>query len=136
MPSTPCTASSGSGCSTKPPLAALRSRLEDINMRVFLTSALLLSIAPLASAGPPKNFDDAPLRAVQFIDRNEGWAAGDDGAVWHTIDGGETWERQSTGVRGSLRALHFMNPYTGWIVGREELPGGTSAGIVLVTTDG
>ena len=45
-----------------------------------------------------------PLRCIQFVDENEGWAAGDDGVVWHTINGGKTWERQPTGTRASLRA--------------------------------
>jgi photosystem II stability/assembly factor-like uncharacterized protein/tetratricopeptide (TPR) repeat protein len=105
-------------------------------MRTVL--AALAALVPLAPAGaaPPAHFDDAPLRAVQFVDRNEGWAVGDEGVVWHTIDGGATWERQATGVRASLRAVHFVTPYTGWVVGREELPGGSSAGVVLRTADG
>jgi photosystem II stability/assembly factor-like uncharacterized protein len=36
-----------------------------------------------------------------------------------------------------LCSLHFLNPYTGWIVGREELPyGGGSVGVLLFTQDG
>jgi photosystem II stability/assembly factor-like uncharacterized protein len=87
-------------------------------------------------SAPTPFFGDATIRAVQFVDKQEGWAVGDEGVVWHTIDGGETWERQSTGVRASLRAIHFFNPYTGWIVGRSELPDGKSIGVVLSTTDG
>ncbi|HYP64355.1 MAG TPA: YCF48-related protein, partial [Acidocella sp.] len=89
------------------------------------------------SAELKRNYSDAPLRAICFVDRNEGWAAGDDGVVWHTIDGGNSWDRQKTGVTGSLRAIHFLNPFTGWIVGREELPnGGGSTGVILHTSDG
>jgi photosystem II stability/assembly factor-like uncharacterized protein len=84
-----------------------------------------------------RNFEDAALHAVQFWDNREGWAVGDEGVIWHTIDGGKHWERQPSGVRASLRSLHFLDPYTGWIVGREELPnGGGSAGVVLFTKDG
>ena len=91
----------------------------------------------LASAADLRTFDDAALHAVQFVDANEGWAVGDEGVVWHTIDGGGTWERQPTGVRASLRSVHFLTPYTGWIVGREELPRGAgSAGVLLFTKDG
>jgi photosystem II stability/assembly factor-like uncharacterized protein len=96
-----------------------------------------VALTPAARAGDLPAFDDAPLHTVQFVDRNEGWAAGDDGVVWHTIDGGATWERQPTGVRASLRSIHFLNPYTGWIAGREELPnGGGSNGVLLFTKDG
>ena len=81
--------------------------------------------------------DDAPLRAVKFVDAKEGWVAGDHGVVFHTIDGGQTWERQPTGTRASLRGLHFLTPYTGWAVGRTELPNRAgSVGVVLATTDG
>src|SRR5260370_7602909 len=88
-------------------------------------------------AVPPANFDDAALHAVQFVDREEGWAVGDEGVVWHTIDGGRTWERQPTGVRASLRSVQFLNPYVGWIAGPEELAQGAgSAGVLLYTRDG
>ncbi|MBV9124927.1 MAG: hypothetical protein JO112_16355, partial [Planctomycetes bacterium] len=90
-----------------------------------------------AQAGELRNYEDAALHAVQFVDRNEGWAVGDEGVVWHTMDGGLLWEKQPTGVRASLRSLHFLNPYTGWVVGREELPHGAgSVGVLLFTEDG
>src|SRR5262245_29674390 len=89
-----------------------------------------------AFAQPPVAFDDAGLHAVQFVDDTEGWACGDDGVIWHSIDGGKTWERQKTGTRASLRGLHFITPYTGWAVGRIESPAGVSVGVLLKTTDG
>jgi photosystem II stability/assembly factor-like uncharacterized protein len=107
-------------------------------MRPFLPAlgAVVALVLPL-SAADHRHFEDAALRAVVFLDANEGWAVGDEGAVWHSIDGGKHWERQPTGVRASLRAVHFLNPFTGWVVGREELPyGGGSVGVVLVTRDG
>ncbi len=110
-------------------------------MRPFLrTAAALAALAVCLSparAADLRPFEDAPLYALQFVDRQEGWAAGADGVVWHTIDGGKHWERQPTGTRAALRAVHFVNPYTGWAVGREELPhDGGSAGVVLFTDDG
>lgn len=105
----------------------------------FLSLALFTSVAlaPSTRAADPRHFEDAPLHAIQFVDQNEGWAVGDEGVVWHSIDSGRTWERQPTGVRASLRSIHFLNPYTGWIAGREELPqGGGSVGVVLFTQDG
>src|SRR5262249_1274511 len=70
------------------------------------------------------------------IDEREGWAVGDDGVIWHTIDGGKNWERLPSGQRSSFQSLHFLDPYVGWVVGREELPGGGSVGVVLYTKDG
>jgi photosystem II stability/assembly factor-like uncharacterized protein len=104
-------------------------------MRSISLLALLLSAA-LGSASEVRHHEDAALRAVQFLDKREGWAVGDEGTVWHTMDAGKNWERQTTGVRASLRSVHFLNPCVGWIAGREELPGGGSAGVVLYTRDG
>ena len=106
-------------------------------MRRWLTGWLMLGLAPTIQAADLRHFEDAPLHAVQFVDAQEGWAVGDEGVIWHTINGGESWERQPTGVRASLRAIQFINPFTGYVVGREELPhGGGSVGVVLLTTDG
>ncbi|MBX9681365.1 MAG: hypothetical protein K2X38_21630 [Gemmataceae bacterium] len=107
-------------------------------MRRFAAGMLVLaltSLSPLA-ASELRYFEDAPLHAVQFIDAKEGWAVGDEGVVWHTIDGGKNWERLPTGVRASLRSLQFLDPFIGWVVGREELPSGGSVGVVLFTDDG
>jgi photosystem II stability/assembly factor-like uncharacterized protein len=99
--------------------------------------AALVFLPQPASATDTRPFADAPLRAIQFVDKQEGWAAGADGVIWHTIDGGQHWDRQPTGTRAALRAVHFLNPYTGWAVGREELPhAGGSNGVVLFTDDG
>ena len=103
---------------------------------ILLVVALLALTSSRVKAAPVPHPGDAAIRSIQFVDEREGWAAGDDGAIWHSIDGGLTWEPQSSGVRASLRAVHFLTPYTGWIVGRVELPGGGSRGVVLSTTDG
>jgi photosystem II stability/assembly factor-like uncharacterized protein len=107
-------------------------------MRTLVAALVVIALfTGPALAVPPANFDDAALHAVQFVDREEGWAVGDEGVIWHTIDGGRTWERQPTGVRTSLRSVHFLTPYTGWVVGREEQPyGAGSVGVVLFTSDG
>ena len=103
-------------------------------MRLTVVACLL--VTGLAPAGPP-HFEDAPLRAVTFADAKEGWAVGDEGVIWHTIDGGKEWERQPSGTRASLRAVQFLTPYTGFVVGRTELPNRAgSVGVLLSTSDG
>jgi photosystem II stability/assembly factor-like uncharacterized protein len=106
------------------------------HIRIPLAVALAVALAGPAAAHPPVAFADAGLHAVQFVDASEGWACGDDGAVWHSMDGGKSWERQKTGTRASLRAVHFFTPDTGWAVGRADTPNGTSVGVLLKTTDG
>src|SRR5262245_30781905 len=92
-------------------------------LSLAMAVGLVLHFAPCARA-EVRYFEDAALHAVQFVDHQEGWAVGDEGVVWHTIDGGKNWERQPTGTRASLRDLHFLNVVFGWVVGREELPYG------------
>ncbi len=106
-------------------------------MRPYLVAlAVSAALACAARAGEPIYIDDAALHAVQFVDPRVGWAVGDDGVVWHTIDGGGTWEPQPTYTRASFRSLHFLDTLVGWVAGREELPGGGSAGVLLYTRDG
>src|SRR5205085_4125050 len=104
-------------------------------LRLPLAALLLAALAAPATAQVAVPFEDAAVHAVQFIDKDEGWAVGDDGVIWHSVNGGAAWERQKSGTRASLRAVHFQTPYTGWAVGRLDQPGG-SVGVMLKTTDG
>lgn len=105
-------------------------------MRITTLALLagMLSL-PSAVAADLRDFDDAALHAVQFLDAEQGWAVGDDGTAWQTMDGGRNWARRPTGVRASLRSVHFLDPLTGWVAGREELPHGGSVGVLLYTDD-
>jgi len=112
-------------------------------MRPAMAMIFAAAFLPAPALAAERYFQDAALHAVQFVDRQEGWAVGDEGVIWHTINGGQNWERQPSGVAASLRSVCFLNPYTGWIVGREELPitepGGVSPrslGVLLFTKDG
>jgi photosystem II stability/assembly factor-like uncharacterized protein len=88
---------------------------------------------PIALAARP----DACLRDVTFIDAKHGWAVGDCGAIWHTADGGEHWEQQSSGVDCSLESVCFLDAENGWAAGGFTLPyTHISTGVILHTTDG
>lgn len=104
----------------------------------FPVAAVIVALLGRPSfAQPAIPFTDAGIHAIQFIDQSEGWAVGDDGVVWHSIDAGKTWERQKSGTRASLRGVHFLTPYTGWAVGKLETPsGGAAVGVMLRTSDG
>jgi photosystem II stability/assembly factor-like uncharacterized protein len=107
---------------------------------VRLTLAALACLVAVSARAAAPRPDDAPLRSVQFVDRAEGWAVGDEGLVLHSIDGGKTWEPQSTGAalaRASLRRVRMVTPYAGYAVGRiDGVYGHESRGVVLSTVDG
>jgi len=63
-----------------------------------------------------------------FANAREGWMVGELGRVFHTRDGGATWERQDAGTRRPLLSVACVDAQTVWIAGKE--------GVVLGTTDG
>lgn len=66
--------------------------------------------------------------SVSFATPQSGWAAGWNGAVLHTEDGGSHWQVQP--IAGAAKLLHlvsFATPKSGWAVGW---------GTILYTEDG
>jgi photosystem II stability/assembly factor-like uncharacterized protein len=61
----------------------------------------------------------AMLTGVAFGDANHGWAAGHDGVILATTDGGQSWHRQESG--GDLETVfldtHFRDSGYGFVVG-------------------
>jgi hypothetical protein len=66
--------------------------------------------------------------SVYFLSADMGWIAGYGGAVYRTINGGQTWDPLSTGTINALRDIVFTDENHGWAVG----VGGT----VIATRDG
>ena len=70
-----------------------------------------------------------PLTDIFFWDNNSGWAAGLNGAIYSTIDGGNAWEAQfERSPVENLYSIYFLNEKLGWAVGQEK--------DVFKTTDG
>jgi photosystem II stability/assembly factor-like uncharacterized protein len=59
------------------------------------------------------------LTSVTFVDRNTGWAAGHDGVVLKTMDGGEHWSllRQQYGQEQPILSIWFADANRGLAVG-------------------
>jgi photosystem II stability/assembly factor-like uncharacterized protein len=71
--------------------------------------------------------DARDLFAVTCFGNLDGWAAGDAGALAHTMDGGQTWTWQDAHASVSLRAIRFASATLGVVAG--------DAGALAVTTD-
>lgn len=110
----------------------------------------LLSLAAQARAGEPDRAaalaapreptpleEDAQLHDVRFVGDRAGWAVGERGVIWHSGDGGATWQLQSSGVNCELYSVCFLTDRVGWVAG-----GGTAPfthvpyGVLLFTRDG
>src|SRR5262245_62815385 len=94
-----------------------------------LVWAGLVLLATRASAAP------IALREIRqglfdtcFATDRDGWMVGELGRIFHTADGGQTWERQDAGTKRPLLAISCIDARTVWIAGKE--------GIVYGTTDG
>lgn len=72
----------------------------------------------------------APLTSVFFLDARRGWAAGHDGTVLTSADGGESWQilREMRGKDQVLMSIWFENAEHGWVVGQ--------FGLAMETRDG
>ena len=60
-------------------------------------------------------------RDIFFTDKQKGWIVGDDGAVYISIDGGKTWDKELTGAITDLNAIHMVSSTKGWIAGNEGI---------------
>ena len=73
------------------------------------------------------------LRNSCFVDNFNGWAAGDDGIIIHTSNGGNTFEIQNSTINYYINDIFFINKRLGWVVANEFLFSGTT---ILQTTNG
>ncbi len=77
---------------------------------------------------------DKTLRNLHFIDAQTGWAAGEDGTIIHTSNGGDDWIVQNSTVQTFIVDIFFINENIGWaITFRDTFPFGS---IILNTTNG
>ena len=76
---------------------------------------------------------DKLLRYVFFVDSANGWAAGAEGQIIHTSNGGDSWEIQNSTVSTSIVGLFFLDVNTGWALTWSDTPPFKT--IVLKTTN-
>lgn len=68
------------------------------------------------------------LYDVNFIDGQHGWAAGENGVILATSNGGQSWASQSSGVYSWLNSVWFNDVAHGWAAGDK--------GVILATSNG
>lgn len=85
------------------------------------------------------------LTDIYFVNRNEGWVTGyyetgccfANGWIFHTTDGGQSWEQQFFGKENvaAIQAIHMFNRREGWVAGYEDNQA-TNRTLLYQTTDG
>lgn len=95
------------------------------------------SLVGVMSTDPTPAQDDANLHAVQFIGSRTGYAVGDQGMVWRSEDGGQTWQPRPLPEALMLRTVSFLSDRRGWVGGTRWQPfTGLAAGVIYATQDG
>lgn len=103
---------------------------------ILVVLSVLLSFIPTTSLAGSWNgwIYQAPyptgvdLGDVKFISPMKGWMVGKYGSIFHTADGGETWEAQESGTEDHLLKVFFVNEKAGWVAGMQ--------GSIIRTEDG
>jgi photosystem II stability/assembly factor-like uncharacterized protein len=65
---------------------------------------------------------------ICFVSDQTGWMCGNNGYIYKTTNGGESWAQQNSGVTKNLQKLFFLNENLGYTA--------TIQGSILKTTDG
>jgi len=66
-------------------------------------------------------YDSRSLFKVFFLNSNQGWAAGVEGVLMSSNNGGSTWTLEGEGLTNSfLRGVHFTSPTNGYAVGNDK----------------
>ncbi len=61
------------------------------------------------------------LNAVYFTDAKRGWAAGDDGAIIKTEDGGVSWTQQKIATTDAINDIYFRNKEDGLLLSASRI---------------
>ena len=81
--------------------------------------AVILVCAVSAQAGvwqKQQSGTMAWLHAVYFLDQSRGWAAGGNGVLVKTTDGGATWQAVRRPTEDALQDIAFVDAQNGWVV--------------------
>jgi photosystem II stability/assembly factor-like uncharacterized protein len=103
-----------------------RLKLNPSWVAIFLVLWGMYVVIPDCAWAKQKLYDD--LFSVSFPTEKQGWACGRWGAILHTPDGGQTWNRQESGTDKTLMSIHFLDAQNGWAAG--------DGGTIIHTADG
>src|SRR5262245_65971519 len=92
--------------------------------RAFGAAVWLALVPSLAGAAVLRD----NLYGVKALSATEGFAVGNFGAIYHTVNAGKTWEPRESGTKAPLFSVDFADAEHGWAVGRSAE--------ILATTDG
>lgn len=87
------------------------------SMNAGLTWGSILPPLGLEQPFPMWRYWSRRLRDIQFTDARYGWLVGDEGLLIVTVDGGNSWQSKSLGLKLGLRALVALPEQGIWLAG-------------------
>ena len=103
-----------------------------MNVSIALRAAIVLAAALPLAARAGEMVEAKQLRqnlyGTCFVTEDEGWAVGDLGRIFHTINGGLQWEIQDSGTKRPFVSIDCIDNKTLYAAGQ--------AGQISKTTDG
>ena len=78
--------------------------------------------------------NESMLKSIYFVDKNNGYAVGETGAIIYTSNGGNNWGVQMSTNEYHFYDVFFVNSSTGWVVG--VYLGLPHVSVIFNTTDG
>lgn len=104
--------------------------------RVVILSVLVFMLLSCDSDSPvgPNKIGQLPegntYTAIEFINAENGWVVGNDGLIYTTTNGGETWSKQDITTSDNLYRIDFVDEIHGWVASNNAVwhtnDGGTS----------
>ncbi len=109
-------------------------------MKNILTLLLFVACFQTAKADWVKQESNtlAWLHDIYFINENKGWAAGSDGTLLATADGGKTWKNTVDFTKDTFRQVYFSDENNGWLLCERNIyaRGANASSYLLKTSDG
>lgn len=109
-------------------------------MKLLKLCVVIILVSGISSESPAENpwiRINSPVTVnlfnCVFTDSLNGWAAGEDGVIIHTTDGGSSWKIQNNPVNFYIHDIFFINKRLGWAVSNEFSNSGST---LLKTTNG
>jgi photosystem II stability/assembly factor-like uncharacterized protein len=97
-----------------------------MTVRVLAAALAVLAAAAVGTAVPVKPGEVRQgLFGTCFATDRDGWTVGELGRIFHTSDGGETWERKDAGTKRPFLAVACLDARSAWIAGKEGIVYGT-----------
>ncbi|MFC2092936.1 YCF48-related protein [Bacteroidota bacterium] len=83
---------------------------------------------------PVTSIPNAVPNKLSMVSASLAWVVCNEGKIFRTTDGGQTWVQQSSGTTRKLQDVQFIDQLNGWVVGGTSSDGTTL--LVLRTTNG